>query len=932
MRISTVLCGVALSAAMCGRLPAAEIVFENARIRAILGEDAAWRSLIDKTSGEDFCAGAKHVPFAAIRVDGNTQSAAAATMSGERLTVDFDGCRTRLVYAVTRADDWIAFQLVGIDGPRPSHATLLQFGTTICERGGPRLNAAWNDRYAVCLRTTSLQSHGSVSKRSDHTLLGVVSQDAPGPRLEGAGAAILAAPPAELKPILARFSAAFDLPRNEEAGVASKDLAIARQSYWFLSFAESDVDKVIDYCRQAGFRQVMLNCGSWCASVGHFTFKTDAYPDGIESLRRTVARLHENGILVGMHAFASKVSKSDPYVTPVPNRGFCVDMSATLAEDVDAEATAIRTGEDLSQWPGSPACRQKVWEGHVSKHQEVIIEDEIICYEAIGPDGRWDTFLGCQRGAWGTRATAHAAATQCRHWAVDGCINGYILDQEAPLFEETTSRLAQVFNECGFEMVYFDGSEDVDRRRYDYYASNAHAVAMGKFSRRPLIHMGGGLTHGLWHSFTRSATIDQYPGTYLAYLRAGGSIDDWPTCKDHIDRSVGRVVACEEEMIPGELGWFGIGPKSGQYDGLQFDEIEYLMCKSLAYNAPISLQTSFARMEAHPLTPDVLAIVRRYEGIRLASSVPPASCERLKQQGRDFLMLPAPLENPGEPPVFVEVAGPNEVAGTHDVRAFVGQHGDDAIAALWHYLGKDGKLLLDVPRVEAYDVRGGPVAVGLEGVKTVVPVDSRRLVLRFAGMSADAVRTALAAATLELRKPAVLWIQAEDGTCVGAVAKGTAAGISDPEALADYVLPTGRIDRTGQTPCYCEYHVAIPRKGRWTLWARVRYPGGGDQSFGLVLGKQEVTLAGDQVLGNCGRNGGRWHWTGRGGGVSTVAPGSPIALTLPRGEVTIHIYAREGPGTPGANPQLDCLCLADDPDYRPTDADARAGLAAKPSH
>lgn len=139
---------------------------------------------------------------------------------------------------------------------------------------------------------------------------------------------------------------------------------------------------------------------------------------------------------------------------------------------------------------------------------------------------------------------------------------------------------------------------------------------MGKFKKRPLIHKGGGFHHNLWHSFTSSATIDQYPGTYLAYLRAGGRIDPWPTCKDHIDRTAERVAACHDDLIPGELGWFGINPADGEYDGLQYDEVEYLMCKSLAYDAPISLQTSFARMEQHPLTEDILAMIRRYEALR----------------------------------------------------------------------------------------------------------------------------------------------------------------------------------------------------------------------------------------------------------------------------------------------------------------------------
>jgi hypothetical protein len=806
----------------------------------------------------------------------------------------------------------------------------MRIGVTITERGGSRLNAAWNDRYAACLRGINLQSQGTLSRQPSHTVLTVITQDAPGPKLEGAGAALIAASTPELKPILNRLAIAFDLPRNADGDVASRDLPIARQSYWFLDFGEADVDRVVEYCRQTGFRQVMLGSGSWCTSVGHFTFNLSRYPDGIDSLRRTVAKLHEHGILVGMHTFASKISKHDPYVTPVPHRGFWVNMTLRLAADVSAEETSIRAVADLSQWPGSPICKQKVWEGHVSKHQEVIIDDEIIRYASIGPEGKWDTFLGCERGAWGTRPAAHQAKADCRHYGVDGCINGYIVDQESPLFDEMTSRLAHVFNYCDFDMVYFDGSEDVDSRRYDYYAANAHVATMRKFTKRPLIHQGGGFHHGAWHSFTRSGTVDQYPGTYLAYLHAGGTIDHWPTCKDHIDRSVRGVIACEDEMTPGELGWFGIGPQSGKYDGLQFDEIEYLMCKSLAYNAPISLQTSFARMEAHPLTPDILEIIRVYEHMRLAGIVSESTRARLQQPGQDFVLLPEPWRRPGQDPEFIPVEPLDSVGGTHDVRAFVGPRGDGAIATVWHFVGKDGQLLVDAPQVQVLDVRGQPVETSRADGKVSVPVDHRRLLLYFPDQKPEVVKRLLSAARLALRKPGLVWLQAEDfHRRDGAMVIGSEASLRDPDAFGDLVLCKGSIDRSGQTPDYCEYRVDIPHQGRWTLWARVRYPTGGDMSFGVVLPHEEVTLAGRQVLGNCGANDGLWHWTGQGGGVTTVPPGTPLVFTLEPGEFVFRIYPREGPGTAAGNPRLDCLCLAEDPSYRPTDADARSALAGK---
>ena len=54
----------------------------------------------------------------------------------------------------------------------------------------------------------------------------------------------------------------------------------------------------------------------------------------------------------------------------------------------------------------------------------------------------------------------------------------------------------------------------------------------------------------------------------------------------------------------------------------QFDEAEYLMVKSLAYDAPVSLQTSFGSMKRHPLTPQVLQIVKVYGQLRLSGPVP----------------------------------------------------------------------------------------------------------------------------------------------------------------------------------------------------------------------------------------------------------------------------------------------------------------------
>ncbi len=279
---------------------------------------------------------------------------------------------------------------------------------------------------------------------------------------------------------------------------------------------------------------------------------------------------------------------------------------------------------------------------------------------------------------------------------MDGCINGYIVDQETTLLDETTTRLAEVFNTCGFDMVYFDGGEDVDRRRFNHYVSKFQAAAMAKFTKRPLVHMGTIMTHGLIHSFTRSGTVDTYLNTLYGHIIAGGKVETWPTVKSHIDRSVAYMQSVGEDRIPGELGWFGIWPRGKNTDGLQLDEIEYLMCKSLAHDAPISLQTSFGQMDSHPLTPGILEIAKAYEELRLAGKVPEATRKRLAEKGKDFVLFQRGGDIKDIPSLeFIEVERLPQVAGTADMRAFVGAREGGSVATLWHFAGKEGRLVVD---------------------------------------------------------------------------------------------------------------------------------------------------------------------------------------------------------------------------------------------
>ena len=906
----------------------AQTVLETDAFRLVVSETGCWQSLVELRTGRELCDAGAKLPLASATILGKSAGATGGRSNGDALEVVFGGTGTTVTYRVERAADWIRFTLARVDGPRPERLTLVQVPVALTANVGRRLDLAWDERTSVCLLAGSQQTDCAAAAKQDHTLLAATTQDAPGPKLEGASAALIVCPTPRIREVLRRASNEFGLLTNEKDGVPAKDTDAARGSYWFVSLGEADADRMIDYCGRAGIEQVLLGSGSWCRSVGHYLFDEHRFPDGRESLKRLVDKLHARGILVGMHTFVSKVSKIDPYVTPVPDRRFWVDREATLAGDIQADLTELRCATSLREWPGSPVASQKFWEGGVTKHQEAILDDEIVQYQSIGPEGKWDTFLGCKRGAWGTTAAAHVADTRVRHYGVDGCINGYIVDQETDLLDEATTRIADILNYCGFDMVYFDGGEDVPKTRFNYYVSKFQEAAVRKFEKRPLLHMGTIMTHLLWHSFARSSTVDTYLNTLHGAILSGQTLDKWPTVRSHIDHSIRYMLSCRQDLMPGELGWFGIWPKGQNTDGLQLDEAEYLMVKSLAYDAPISLQTSFGQLEAHPLTPQILGIVKAYEGLRMKRLVPVEQREPLMELDKDFILLRA-----GGTAEFVPVAPVKSVGGGRDVRAMVGRYGAGAIATLWHYV-KDGTVTLnvDLAKLRVTDFEGEPVPFAETADAVTLAVDSRRLTLFFDGLTQEQVVALLTTASVATRQPAYVWIRAQDcRRLAGEMALGSSVGVKEAEAFGDVLVCTGAPSPQRPEEWFAEYSVDLPHEGLWTLWARVRYPSGTDDSFAVLWPGQQLTLGPDQVLGNCGVNEKRWHWTGRGGGSTTVPPGQPLTVTLPKGKTTFRVYAREGRGTAASNPRLDLLGLTDDAGAVPTDGEARALLTGAPS-
>ena len=767
MKCASLMCLSAAWLCLSINFARAEISIASGRAVLRLSENAVPLSLVltaDQTECLDLT---KPEPLAEVQLpDGKWHAANRASMTGDTLELGFRDTDTTLTLAVEAKPDWMALRVAAFGGVRPKAVRFVMLNSAFTETVGKRLNIGWNNAHALCVMATSPLTDTEVSGKTQVSLtdtlaainrgeggvlprvrLTALVQDAPGPKMEGAAAAIIACPTPAFRAVARKVAHTYGLLTNETAdGTPVKDTELVRGSYTFISAGLSDADKIIRLCDEAGIRQVLLTSGAWCSSAGHYTINTKNFPRGVEDLKAFVARLKAAGITVGMHCFASKINKNDAYVSPVPDTRFWRQYEGTLASDVDATQTSIKAAGSLADWPGSSKTANASWEGGVEKHREVVIGSEIIRYKEIGPEGVWDTFIGCERGAWKTAAAAHSARSPLWHYGVDGCINGYIVDQESALPDEMHARLADIFKTCGFGMIYFDGGEDVDRRRFNYYVSKFQTSVMRRLNR-PVIHMGTIMTHRLWHSFARSSTVDTYLNTLSGAIQAGKPPEKWPTVKQHIDTSVAYMLSIRSDLMPGELGWFGVWPRQKRHgrevEGLQLDELEYLLCRSVAFDCPVSLQTSFSELDKHPLTPEILRVFKAYEAARIGRRFSDAECAPMREPGKDFILL----QRTGIDPAFVPVR-PVAVGNSSDTRAMVGAFEKGSVATFWSAVGS-ASVTLDlspfVVRLADFDDQR-VVAQKSAADKLILPVTTRRLTLLCPTLAAAALEQRIRAA------------------------------------------------------------------------------------------------------------------------------------------------------------------------------------------
>lgn len=603
-------------------LPARAVVtFETEQVRLEIGEDAIVRRLVAKPDNIEYAVAAPRCPFATVYRGGCSVPSAVGYQAavigrwvyqggaqfdatrirrqGDKLLVEFGAANVMATYRVRIAGEYVAFELLSVEGEPIDRIEFVRLNVRRLPMLGQWVNLAYDERFGVCLCGGNLQTDIGMIPKESHVEMTAAAEAVVGFR--GATAVLFGCrdPQTKFLDAMANVERDFQLP----AGAIFRRSPIQRFSY--LWAARPDPQNIGDYIRWAktgGFRMVLLSYGAFSGGAGHYVWNK-RYPNGMADLKRVTDAIRAAGLKVGLHIHYCKASKRDPYVTPVPDDRFHVVRTFTLARDVTADASVLPVSENPD------GCT-------VDNGRRILkLDKELVEYEDYSRQPPFQ-FTGCRRGHLATRATAHAAGAKCALLDVDTWPSFIRFDQNTDIQDEVARRLADIYKQTGpYDMIYFDGAEDV-HEPFWYHTASAQYRVFRLLDSPPPVCESPHYTHFSWHMISRGNAYDNVatPDGMKDFCR----LMPCPT-------AAARVMDFSRIDF-GWLGQFG-GKKTGCAGP---DVYEYVASRAAAWDCPISLHVSLEDFQSNPRTEDCLAAIKIWEDARLGNHLSEADRRALR--------------------------------------------------------------------------------------------------------------------------------------------------------------------------------------------------------------------------------------------------------------------------------------------------------------
>ena len=615
--LTTILC-------LTATLPAAAegpVVLATDSFRLEIGEDGTLASLTSTPEATEYAWTVEPGPVAMVYRDGRSVpanagkyaastgrwvyrggesfSASRVSRIGDELRVEFGEAGVTATYRVIVSPHYLAFELVGLTGERVDRIDLLRLDVKELPQRGPWVNVAYSDRFGVCLAAGNVKTSAEMDEHADHVVLRATAERDVG--LPGATAVLFGChdPRATFLDAMAIVERDFDMP----SGAENRRSPGQRHSYlWAARPTPENIGEYVKWAKRGGFRTVLFSYTAFSTGAGHFRWRA-SYPRGMADLKTVTDTIRQAGLKVGLHIHYCKAHKSDPYVTPVPDDRLHEVRHFTLAGDVDARGDTIPVDQSPA---GSTldAGRRILRAGR-----------ELIAYEGFRTEPAFQ-FTGCRRGHLGTAAVAHRRGDAMGLLDVDTWPAFIRFDQETDLQDAAARRIAEIYRQTGpYDLVYFDGAEDVHEPFWHHVASAQHRVYR-LLEPKPPVCEAAHYTHFSWHMITRSNAYD-------VVAPADGMKD---FCRLMPCRTAAARV---KDFSRIDFGWLGRFGKSAA--GCAGPDVwEYVASRAAAWDCPISLRVSLDEIASNPRREDCLDAIRTWEDARLGNHLSDAQREMLK--------------------------------------------------------------------------------------------------------------------------------------------------------------------------------------------------------------------------------------------------------------------------------------------------------------
>lgn len=581
-----------------------KLVLENKVARILIDESLRVVSIVDKKHGKENCADIK--PFMALKVGGkifHPSSWAFSKKYGE-LNVEFGQAKVRA--KIKTKERYFVIKISNFVGD----ADEITF-STLCVKPSKYVSGMVgmiaDDEFGICIRALNLQTNIAIFGKP--ATISATCYKKYG--FVGAGIALVAAPKQQIRDILKEVVRNEDIVWSKLGGPFALDANENKLSYIFANVSERNVDDWIAVAKMSGIG--IIHFIGWESSYGHYEPRKDLFPNGMLGLKKVVEKIHKAGLKAGLHTLTGFISPHDPYVTPIPDKRLAKRKTFTLAKEIDEKDEVIYVEE-------RPEDMDTIW-AYASKGNVLQIDNELVQYSGYSQEPPY-RFFGCKRGAFGTKPSFHQAGSKVHYlYAYYGA---FYPDENSTLVDEIAQRIADVVNECGFDMIYQDGAEGMPGGWYGISKMRIEIVKRFKKPVRVEASEWG------YHSWTFHSCIGAW---------------DHPCwgLKRFVDIHCRDLEKYEKfHLLPGQLGWWVILGPTENHDAEMPDEMEYLCCKALGYNVPVSLQgVSVGGRPWNSRQDEYLTMLGRYERLRLANYFSDDIKAKLREFGKEFKLVRA---------------------------------------------------------------------------------------------------------------------------------------------------------------------------------------------------------------------------------------------------------------------------------------------------